>query len=58
MAVAALPVVDPDEPLTLPVTLPTSEAVTVPAFRLANVNPGALKLILFTESEAESIEFI
>ena len=31
MAVAALPVHEPDEPLTLPVTLPVSGPVNVPA---------------------------
>jgi len=46
VAVAAFPVVEPDEPETLPVTLPVRFPVNVPAIAPVPVMVGLVKVLL------------
>ena len=47
VAVAALPVVEPDDPLTLPVTFPVSAAEIVPALKLPDVSRATIADAVF-----------
>jgi hypothetical protein len=47
VAVAALPVVLPDDPLTLPVTLPVSAAEIVPALKLPDASRATIADAVF-----------
>ena len=47
VAVAAFPVVEPDDPLTLPVTLPVSAAEIVPALKLPDASRATIADAVF-----------